>query len=291
MRITNRLFTYPVLSDDKTDYLSSSFSVDFNQKMEGVSNLQLSFDISMTNADIERLILNGQAEYVIHLECSTTAYRYVVHSFQKHIEHTISIGRINGSLEIMAFVILKKKIYGFQSADWDEDYRDESFDLPAGSILAYKNVAELDITKNLNDFSTKNSIFTVYRKIVEGDVAFEVSLEANKIRIGLSTKDYDIYSNYSSFPELQQLFNAMVILPTMVYIFEELKQDDAIDLYQGKAWFKALEKSYQDRGKLLIEEIESEKTSILLAQEAMELPISQAFRQIPLLVNASEEES
>ena len=290
MRMTNRLFTYPVLTAEKDDYKESIFQVEYVQTMDGVNTLKIVFDIAMSNLDIEKLILNGQAEYVIHLECSTTAYRQVVRSFEKHIEHKIPIGRINGSLEIIAFVIVKKDLKGFVSSDWDEDYEGKSFDLTEGSILAYQNVAEFDISKDINEFASGNSIFTVYRRLTETDVPFEVGLESNTIRIGLGTRDYDVYTNYSSRSELQHIINSMIILPSLVYVFEELKQEDGMDLYHGRGWFMALEKSYASRGLDFIEEVQSDKNSILLAQEAMEYPISKAFAQIPLLFSYVDEE-
>ena len=73
MNITNRLFAYPVLSDEKADYKESIFNVDFEQVMQGVNSLQLNFDIAMNCRELQEMILNGQAEYVIHLECTTTA--------------------------------------------------------------------------------------------------------------------------------------------------------------------------------------------------------------------------
>lgn len=137
MNITNRLFTYPVLSDEKDDYKESFFSVDYEQSMQGVNSLRLSFDIAMNCHELEQLIIDGKADYVIHLECSTTAYREVLHSVSKHIEHVIPIGRINGSFDAVAFIILKKNITGFFCTDWVDDFQDITFNLFTGSILAY----------------------------------------------------------------------------------------------------------------------------------------------------------
>lgn len=53
MNITNRLFTYPVLSDEKDDYKDSFFNVDYEQTMQGVNSLKLSFDIAMNCNDLE----------------------------------------------------------------------------------------------------------------------------------------------------------------------------------------------------------------------------------------------
>ena len=291
MNITNRLFTYPVLSDEKDDFKSCVFEVDFASCMEGVNSLKLTFDVVMDCPEIEDMILKGQAEYVIHLECSTTAYREVLKSISKRIEHVIPIGRITGSFDVVAFVILKKNVFGYMCQDWDDDYLDMKFSLSQGSILAYQNLPGLNITKDFEEFVNAGSIFTVYKKISEDDKPIEVNLESNKIRIGLTTKDYDVYTTYAGKNQLQSIFHAMLVLPTLVFVFEELKQDGGEEQYHSKAWFIALEKSYAKRGLNFMHEVlNTDKNSITLAQEAMELPISKAFSQIPMFYDISEEE-
>lgn len=291
MNITNRLFTYPVLSDEKDDFKSCVFEVDFINHMESVNSLKLTFDIEMNCPEIEDMILKGQAEYVIHLECSTTAYREVLKSISKKIEHVIPIGRITGTFDAVAFVILKQNVSGYVCQDWDDDYFDMKFSLSQGSILAYQNLQGLNITKDFEEFVNAGSIFTVYKKISEDDKPIEVNLESNKIRIGLTTKDYDVYSAYAGKNQLQSIFHTMLVLPTLVFVFEELKQDGGEEQYHGKDWFIALEKSYAKRGLNFMNEVlNTDKNSITLAQEAMELPISKAFSQIPMFYDISEEE-
>ena len=291
MNITNRKFVYPVLSDDKDDYIASRFNVKFENSMDSVNSLKLTFEISMTCPELEKMIINGQAEYVIHLECSTTAYREILRSISKHIEHVIPIGRLNGSLDIVAFVILNKKVSSFSCSDWVTDYSGISFSLSQGSILAYQNLPGLDITKDYEVFTNADSIFSVYKRITDMDKPAEINLESAKIRIGLGTKDYDVYSIYSSKTELQSLFHSMLILPVLVFVFEELKQDNGQEVYHNKEWFIALEKAYAKRGLVFMNEVlNTEKTSYQLAQEAMEYPISKAFGQIPVLFNSEEED-
>jgi hypothetical protein len=292
MNITNRLFAYPVLSDEKADYKESIFNVDFEQVMQGVNSLQLNFDIAMNCRELQEMILNGQAEYVIHLECTTTAYREVLHSVSKHIEHIIPISRVNGTLDAVAFVILKKRISKFYSSDWVEDFDGMTFDLFQGSILAYQNLTSLDITKDYEEFTNAGSIFSIYKRITDEDKPAEIMLDSAKIRIGLGSHDYDVYSIYSAKTELQSLFHSMLILPALVYVFEELKQDDGEETYHNKEWFLALEKSYAKRGMRFMDEVlNSEKTSYQLAQEAMELPLTKALNQIPIFFDTTEEDS
>lgn len=268
MNITNRLFTYPVLSDEKDDYKESFFSVDYEQSMQGVNSLRLSFDIAMNCHELEQLIIDGKADYVI------------------------PIGRINGSFDAVAFIILKKNITGFFCTDWVDDFQDITFNLFTGSILAYQNLSSLDVTKDYEEFTNVGSIFAVYKRITEDNCPAEINLESNKIRIGLGTKDYDVYAVYSGKTELQSLFHSMLILPVLVYVFEELRQEGGEETYHNKEWFLALEKSYAKRGITFMEEVlNPEKTSYQLAQEAMELPLSKAFDQIPIFFDTTEEDS
>ena len=117
-------------------------------------------------------------------------------------------------------------------------------------------------------------------------------MDSSKIRIGLGTDDYDVYAMYSSKIELQSLFHAMIILPALVYVFEELKQEGGEETYHNKEWFIALEKSYLKRGIVFMEEVmNTEKTSYELAQDAMEFPLSKAFKQIPIFFDIMEEDS
>ena len=172
------------------------------------------------------------------------------------------------------------------------DFQDTTFNLFAGSILAYQNLCSLDVTKDYEEFTNAGSIFSVYKRITEGDCPAEINLDSTKIRIGLGTKDYDIYAMYSGKTELQSLFHSMLILPALVYVFEELRQEGGEETYHNKEWFLALEKSYAKRGITFMEEVlNPEKTSYQLAQEAMELPLSKAFDQIPIFFDTTEEDS
>ena len=83
----------------------------------------------------------------------------------------------------------------------------------------------------------------------------------------------------------------MIVLPALVYVFEELKQEGGIETYQGKEWFISLDRTYKKRGIDFNSEILYEdKTSIELAQEVMELPLNAAFSNMACLYDNDDEE-
>lgn len=85
MNITKRLYTYPVLSEERDDYTDSVFDADVQYKMNGVNNLLFDFDIEMDNKELQKMILEGDAEYVIHIECANTSYRTTIHDISNHV--------------------------------------------------------------------------------------------------------------------------------------------------------------------------------------------------------------
>ncbi|MEF9917423.1 MAG: hypothetical protein RR746_08705 [Lachnospiraceae bacterium] len=148
----------------------------------------------------------------------------------------------------------------------------------------------LDIVKNYEEFTSASSIFMVYKHLTTEETPIDVSLDSAQIRIGLGTQEYDIYSRFCRKPQFQPILNSMLVFPALVYVFEELKQEIGIEANQGKSWFISLDKSYEKRGVNFINEINDElKTSVQLAQEAMELPLSKAFSAFAELFESMED--
>lgn len=291
MNITKRLYTYPVLSEERDDYVDSIFDAEVQYKMNGVNNLQFDFDIEMDNKDLQRMILAGDAEYVIHIECANTSFRTAIHDISNHVSKEIPIGRINGRIEIIVLIATKKDVSHFVNSKWDDDYQGLSFELSKGSILAYKNIPVIDIVKNYEEFNSASSIFKVYKRLTSEPKPMEIDLSTAQIGIGVGLQEYEIYSRFCDKEELQPILNSMMIFPALVYVFEELKQENGIDNYSGRNWYVSLSKAYEKRGIDLADELlNSDKTSVQLVQEAMELPLNAALRKFADLFENGEEE-
>ncbi len=291
MNITKRLYTYPVLSDDRDDYIDSVFDIDVQRKMNGVNTLLLDFSISMNNEGLRKMLSAGEAEYVVHIECANTSFRTTVHAITNQIKKEIPIGRINGKLEIIVLIVTKKDISNFINSKWQEDYQGLTFELPKGSILAYKNLPSFDVVKNYEELNSSSSIFKVYKRLTNEKTPVEVELSTSHIRIGLGLEEYNIYSRFCDKEEFQAILNSMIVLPALVFVFEELKQEDGIENYEGTNWYISLSRAYKKRGVNLENELQNtEKPSIQLAQEAMKLPLSAALSKLTDLFENGEEE-
>ena len=71
----------------------------------------------------------------------------------------------------------------------------------------------------------------------------EVELSTPQIGIGLGLEEYEIYSRFCDKEEFQPILNSMMVFPALVYVFEELKQENGIDSYAGRNWYISLSKA------------------------------------------------
>lgn len=291
MNISKRLYTYPILCEEKDDYQATAFNVEMEYKTNDINTLLLMFNIVMNNVEINELLGLRKVEFVIHLECSTTAYRTTIHSAFNKFDFEIPLERINGKLEVVAFIVAKEPIYKFSSTDWNQDYDGITFELKKGSILGYQNLSFLDITKDYEELANTSSIFLVHRRLSEDSKPMEIDLDSGKIKIGLSSDEFNVYSRFCDKTKFQPILNTMIILPALVFTFEELKQVDGLEMYRNKNWFISLKRAYEKRGLDFVHEVMNEdKSSITLAQEVMSLPLKEALSKLSELYEEYEEE-
>ena len=288
MKITKRLYAYPVLAADKDDYRKAIFSVEMSEYME-LTDFVLHFSVQLTSESLLRMIGQGEAEYLIHIECSSTAFRKAYHFASPQFEVRIPLEKINHMVEIVAFVVTKKHISGFHSEEWVDDFSGLQFDLEKGSILAYQNLQNLSIAKSMHQSAAQPSLFYVRKRQDDGRQGMRMNLDSDKILLSLLETEYRLYQQFNNDPEMQPILNAMFILPALVYLFEGLDQDeDETEKhdYTRYAWYKALEQSYRSRGKDFEETLQDrERTSFEKAQEVMEFPIAKALASLQTIRN------
>ena len=286
----SRLFTHPVLAEGRDDYRTCEFAANLKYFFDAADNLVLEIDCRTDCAEIKQLIASGDAEYLLHVECPQTNYREKITRYSEKFSHKVSLSRVKENIHCVAFIVLHKDIKAFSCADWNGDFDGLSFDLQKGSVLAYQNFQPLPLPDDPNIFKNVGSIFSIYKKI--GADAFEVDMDSEKIKIALSEKDYALYRRYCSKPEMQPILNAMIILPALIYVFEDLKADEDFETYGDKAWFLSLAAAYR-RKKINFAEhiIKAENTSIKLAQEVMNLPLTKALENIVRICDETAEDS
>ena len=288
MEIKNRLFPYPVLCQDNDDYIGSVFEVD-SKLNEELANIVLEFNIKLTdNDELLWLVREGSAEYIIHIECSSTSFRTAIPTANSRITYNIPKAKINNELSLLGMIVAKKDINKFKNKHLNEDYEGEVINFKKGSILAYVNMPKVFVTKNYEELAGNDPFFTVIKRVNQDQnerniVSYDIN-EA-KIKILVDPEVYDEYTKYYTNPNMEAITNTLLVMPALAYTIEVLRTD-GIEVYKSLYWYRKISKACQLQGVDFENDIiyNYEKTSVEIAQQMLQFPINRSFANLSIIL-------
>ena len=289
MVIRDRLFPYPVLCEDTDDYVEGSFHVGIELVNQDANSTDLKFNIELNNPGIKGLISRGQAKYVIHLECSNTAFRTAISSFSDSISYRLMNKNVNGDVAVLAMVVAEEKIPFYKNAALNEDYGDVDLIIERASIMAYENLQPIRIHKNYEELGERDPIFTIVkeeRMDSNEEKAIWFNAEGDKIQIFVNEDVYTSYTNYCGNTSMRPFVLSVLVVPALTYVIELLrKNEDDIENYAKNHWFMKLEKYYKLNNKDFIDDIiYGDKYISEVVQEMLQFPLSNTMIEIPVLL-------
>lgn len=287
MEIKNRLFPYPVLCTENDDYENCEFNVRTDVKEE-LNDIVIHFDIQLNGVpEIQWLIRDNNAQFVIHIECSSTAFRTIIKTAETKKTIRIPKSRVNIEIALLATIVAEKDIVGYSSNNLNEDY-DETIDFKRGSILAYRNLSKIYVTKNYEELAGDNSFFTVVKRTDSDGVdrlPVAYSLSDSKIKILVSEAIYDEYIKYHNSPNMEPLMNTLLVMPAIAHMVDEMRMSNDVEEFKHLYWYQKINKACKLQGKdFWTDIIESEASCMDVAQEMLQMPIERAFECLSRVV-------
>ncbi len=284
MEIKNRLFPYPVLCGENDDYVDSTFIMEY-KCTEEMSGLLLDFNIYLeNNEELQWLIREGYAEYVIHIECSSTAFRTIKKTSGNQIRYRIPKAKVNNEIALLGMIVAVKEIPSFKSTHLNEDYVEETISFNRGAILAYCNMPKIYVVKNYEELAGDNAFFTIIKRInvdsmEQNPITYDIS--DPKIKILVDENIYNEYITYRTNANMEALNSALLIMPAIIYMVDVLRTEGT-ENYRSLYWYHKINKSCKLQGyDLEADLIENyEKTSVEIAQQMLQLPLNRAFESL-----------
>ena len=280
MEIKYRLYPYPVLWNKNDDYKKpSKFLVEIEAK-ENFKNIKLKINFLLKDKEIENLIKENKAEYVVHIEATSTYFRELISTREAEINYDLKDNDILGRLQMSFFILVKEDILDYKNSNFNEDYSGESFNLKKGNIIAIADSYRFDIEKNDDNLEKVSSIFSICQKETVEQTGMTVDMNSEKIRIALNKTDYINYHQLSQNSNNINIINSIIILPALIFIFEQLKKDFDENDFSDYKWFRALGKIFEKNNQSLNKELLENQLSIDLAQRILNYPIERAFNSL-----------
>lgn len=287
MVIKHKLYPYPVLRSDSDDYVNSTFTFNVTVSKE-LRELEFLFHLELNNDELLTMIKQGQAEFLIHIECSQTSYRKIIKSADTNCSTRILEKHLNGKVMICAFIVATQDVSTYRNSDFNSDYADITFSLDKGSIIAIAGQYDLNVVKDAEELAKVPSIFTICRYAADSEESMKIDLDGNKITIALSAQSFQDYKLLTNMPGLLPVFHAVVIVPALIYVFETMR-NDGIGEYQDRRWFMAMKKTLAKHEIPLNEKTLEDIPSYELAQKLLDLPIDRALNAITSFDDSEDE--
>lgn len=295
MVIKNKIFPYPVLSEDLDDYESSKFAARVDIVERNISDTVLEFMLELEDSILKNLISNGKATFVVHIECGTTAFRTVVKASSNKFRYRISNKRVNGDIVLLAMIVATEDIPFYRNSNLNNDYADTDIFIRAKSIMAYHNIGTIVIEKEYEELAKNDSFFVLSKRVKKDDEEeqpVEYDISSDKIVIRVYPETYKMYTGISMEPTMQPLVKTLIVLPALVYMLETVRDDSEnnFESYSTKIWFIRLSKACKSRNIDFIDDVINnyDKSIIWHAQQLLSLPLEKAFESMRLIMEGIE---
>ena len=158
--------------------------------------------------------------------------------------------------------------------------------------MAYQNMPKLNVLKNYEELSNKESLFSIIKRTAideyeEKPISF--SFDSDRIRISVGEEIYKNYVQYKNNTQMQPLLHSLLRMPALVELVETLKYQGYQD-YESTRWFLTFERLYDMKGKDFINDVILSEDMIMdIVQEMLRLPIGKAFANMPDLLGEDDQ--
>lgn len=279
MKIKQRMNSYPILSEITDDYINSSFETEIN--WYDAKKTRMKFDFKLDNETIQNLIKNGDAHYLVHMECPTTSFRQAYQSTQDEIIIELPQQNLNEKIEINTFIVAAKEIKEYTNPLFNLDFKDMKFYLSRGNMIAIGNAVEISIEDKYNE----NSIIRITKRNDDSLDALRVDTSKSEyIIISLPGRLRDLYCNLGS-GQFENICRSIIILPVMMVVLKTMQvaaNDDDTSVTELH-WYKVIE-SWLDNQGIDVKDIdfdnEGENSALAIAQIIFKNPIKNAFEEL-----------
>lgn len=275
MQIRNRLFSYPVYSNEVDDYRINGFSFEYDVENNGDS-IKIIYLTKILNENILNEIKKEVIKLTILIECPKTAYRqlFILDELKGEVE--IASQMLSSKVEICCLLIANSNFVINKGYGISSDYLNTTFSVRKGFIVGYDNAYPFIVDKDKEDNFKPSSIISVVKKLDLGNY-MDVDLDNdNKIKIQLGEEMYQYFVQLQGQDKLP-IVHSMIVLPALVYVIDQIKDASIRETYEDYYWYRCIAKQLEILNIEIISSTFENKTSLSIAQELLRCPMKNAL--------------
>jgi hypothetical protein len=283
MKFTERLFPHPVLSYYSDDYNSYSFQA-IPEPETRSNEVQCMVTFMLGEPELQAMIQNGLAEYVVHIECPYTRYRRVIRTGEDVAEVTVRLDEVIDRLEMNFFIVAKTDFDGFQNANFHDDYGDMTFAVNEANILAVAREYHLELEDPADSLRPVSSILKVVQNEATDPPPMVFDPYGDKLTVLLSPKLYEKHSSVRTEPNVSHLLHAIIAVPALMdaIAFSRAREDDEVTEFK---WYQHLSRRAAEHGYNLDDETVE---PVIIAQAVLADPATRSLSAVSNILDLED---
>jgi len=279
MKLSQRSYPHPVVGNrDDVPGAAYQAAVEMSSDKE---NVYIDVATNCSSSTINRLIAEGAAKNIVHIECSNTLFRRAFEFAENSNRVAIPAENLNDAVEVNVFVRATRDVSGYSVDAAHADYGDTKFQIAEGDILAVGEGYVFHIESSFDSLRKIGSIMQIEESTEDGELPMRVDFNGDKIRVVLSKADFKDYKLLKGREGVSSALTSTIVVPVLVEALHFWKSGESGVEGDDLRWMRAL----QSRISAL--ELASESDNLILAQKLLELPLRRALVACRQLDDAS----
>lgn len=224
----------------------------------------LSFNFTINEDGIVKLLQENKATYSVEIYCPTTFVRRIFRTNKISDEFVFNKGDLYRKVEVSAFVVCTEPVKNYFSPNFNKEFDESKFDLHPGDVLA-----ATDTEVYYWDTELMAPLSSVFNLVANDQVAkgmFEIDTSADKVNIQMHTEDKSRFEKMRDSNELKS-FALFTYFPVVAEVLRQMKDGES-DSSKDKKWYRAIHYKIDELGKNL-----ESAEPFVLAQELLKKPL------------------
>ena len=280
----------PVLSPSNNDYVTSSFNMKVEVEAEQ-DKYKVSTELMLKNKELEELIKDGKAKFLVRFYCPYTNMRDRVITSENSLGINFGLTKLLGDVYISAFLIAVCDIEGFRSEAFHPDYGDKVFNYKKGQLLAESDVAVFFASSSKTIISEKYSPITIVKGASLEDEEYQILLDNDSIVIEMSPGMVNRFKRVNQRPQNKSNIYCNLVVPVLTEAIYSIKEK-GVQEYDNYKWFMIIKNKLCKYITIKDDELDlGQYKPWTLAQQLMGNPLGQAFDDLYVLNSQEGDES
>lgn len=286
MKFSGYSFPHPVLGlGDDFIGVKPTVNLSYDDKTDK-ENYVLTIQYSLINEELNHLIKDSKLSFACEITCSATLYRKLYTTNHEIQEIRIAKNELRNQVNLLFLIVANEQIENYSNSSFNNDFEGYQFVIEQGDVLAY--LGESSFVAGISYQKLKAvSSFMEIAKGSEERGGFNIVLDGPKIKVELSQKDYEKYSDprIGKDPLLASLFHSSIVLPALIHAVHRLMKEP-VD-FETYAWAQVINNRItNEMPQIPYEEINIPK----IVQKLLDLPLSRLMDDLFTKKTSNNEE-